>query len=232
VKAYIEDATTTGMASAICAQGQNADDTDPPNDVVYQGNTLLGNKCLVRLSDSYAAGGGHQFRDNTFIRLGSRADYHSIVMGYWIRYLQNNRFIDSHLTGVDLEDNEQYNGPVGARDYSVGHSLWITALGNGSTVLADDSLRVTDNTGTNYRIKTDANGLARIELLSYAYVAAYGEASVTRVAHSGHVLTMDGFPDYTVGTGGLWATSNNESSPVTLHFGDPAGSQLFPIYTP
>ena len=214
VKVDVQDASTS-TASCIVAHGTvNAPLDQLP--VIYEDNVLLSNSMHVRFGDSYAVGGNHQLRRNTYRRTSGQTAYHTIQIGYWVCDTFGNRFIDSIVEGgAGLEDN-LFVG-TGRRDYSVGHSLYIEAERSTGDPIALDSLRLADNTGVNYRVQTDAVGAARLELLEYAYVAPQGAPQATRIAHTGHTFQIDGYEPYVVSPE-LFAISNNEADPVTIVF--------------
>jgi len=126
---------------------------------------------------------------------------------------------------VDLEDNTFFG--TGRREYSVGHSLYVVAM-DGDSPIVGDSLDVQDDTGAAYGsfgTRTDANGVARLELLEYTFAAAEGQPDPTRVTHTGHVLLIEGYEPFAVSPE-LFAIANNGDDPVPIIFGKTKESKL------
>lgn len=214
VKAETQDSQTSD-AACVVAHGLS-DRAASQLPVIYENNTFIANATHVRFGDDYAMGGNHIFRNNIFRRFGSRSDFKTIRMGFWLWNSYNNRFIDSAVEGGAGVDNWEFLG-TGRRDYAVGHSLYLIAQGSGGVPLDLDSLLVSDNTGINYRVQTDATGLARVELIEYAWVANTNAASPTRVNHSGHTLSIPGYLPLVVSPT-LFQVANNSSAPTTVTF--------------
>lgn len=239
VKCEIQDSSTRG--ACVTTQGNQTPyvQDSAGNPVYYTGNTFLSNDVFVRFGDQYSVGGNAQFRNNTFTKFGSLASYKPIRIGYlgnatvgvppdqpvcgfvsapqyWDSY--NNRFIDSVLgSGVAFTSPSVEGTPGGRRDYSVGHSLYIRALGSGAVPLASRTVTVYDNVGLSYTVTTDALGYARVELIDNFYEATNNASSITATVRSGWNLRTSGYQNYTL-SGGELSTSNNSGAPVNIQF--------------
>lgn len=216
--------TITGHGSA-----SNASCANESLPIIYENNTLITNSVFMRFGDDYGGGGHHHFKSNVFQKFGSRTDYTTILVGYntAVDYMFDNIFIDSILgNGVDLEDN-LFAG-MGRREYTVGHSLYVTAQSAPDVPIANALLEVLDNTGSSYNITTDSQGHARLELLEYTYAAATGVPTATKTIHQNHKLHINGFENYTITTE-QFAIRNNGNAPVTLLFA-PLGQSSCPSH--
>jgi hypothetical protein len=101
VKVISEDEKTTQVA-CIAAHGLPSKPDALP--VIYRNNTLIGNVCLVRFGDSYGKGHNHDFIANSFVREGSRPDFHAVVFGGAFMTWGHD-FIDNVIgKGIDLTD--------------------------------------------------------------------------------------------------------------------------------
>ena len=233
IKCDIQDSSTRG--ACVTTQGDQTplvqDSAGLP--VYYTNNTFLTNDVFVRFGDQYSVGGNANFRHCTFTKFGSLASFKPIRIGYlgtttvsacgitngtqyWDSY--NNRFIDSVLgSGVAFTAPSVEGTPGGRRDYSVGHSLYVRALGSGGTPLASRTITVYDNIGLSYTTTTDASGIARVELIDDFYEALNNASSITHTTRSGWNLRTSGYQNYVL-SGGELSTSYNAGSPVDIQF--------------
>ena len=232
VKCEVQDTDTRGACVIGEGDGYNLSGTELP--VYYNGNTFISNDVHVRFGERYGSGGNHQFRNCVFNKLGSRAQFVPVRIGYGDFASYRNRFIDSSLGGgvalapalwqggVDFSNPNNResgvdNAPAGRRDYSVGHSWYITALGNGGLPLQNVVLNVTDSRGASYTTTTNSSGVARLELISNSYEALAGIGTPTSYTHTGHQISTAGYAAHVI-TGGEFSISNNPGSPTTVQF--------------
>lgn len=216
-----ETTTSVVRGAAINLQGNTTPGAAANENPCYiENNTILTNDRFLRFGDKYSCGGHQQFRNNTFTKTGTSGTYEPMRFGEgnnaWDSY--GNRLIDSVLgTGVSLS-TPALDGTGGRRDYSIGHSLYIRALGNGDVPLANATVTVNDNTGLSLTVTTDASGIARVEIIEDFYEALDGAGAMTHTTRSGWNLQTAGYGTRTL-TAPELAVSNNSASPLAIRFG-------------
>ena len=218
IKTEVLDDVTEAPAACVVGHGlSDRHDTQLP--ILYRNNRFISNRLHVRFGDSYASGGNHHFRNNTFERLGNRSDYVTIQIGAWIYHSYNNLFLDNAMEeGTDLENNLfDTNRETAILEYAVGHSLYILAQTANGDPIVNTPIRVEDNTGTRFEGVTGVSGVSRIELLEYGYEALEGTADPTRVLHENHTINIDGYSPYVVSPSDF-AIRDNENEPLVTIF--------------
>lgn len=215
VKTEVLDDETTSEAACVVGHGNSAS-ADVQLPVRYENNRFISNRLHVRFGDDYAGGGNHQFRWNTFEKIGSRPDYHMIQMGYWTYPSYGNLFIDSEtLGGADLEDSEFTGSASVLCDYAVGHSLHVILEDGAGTPLGNRTIAVQDSSGTTFTGTTDADGRARLELLEYTYRKDAGQSNATKILHADHEVLVDGMSAIPLSQQQL-EIRDNEENPLVL----------------
>lgn len=216
-----ETTTSVVRGAAINLQGNTTPGAAANENPCYiENNTILTNDRFLRFGDKYSCGGHQQFRNNTFTKTGTSGTYEPMRFGEgnnaWDSY--GNRLIDSVLgTGVSLS-TPALDGTGGRRDYSIGHSLYIRALGDNDAPLPGATVTVNDNTGLSMTVTTDAQGYARVEIIEDFYEALNGAASMTHTTRSGWNLQTAGYATRVL-TAPELAISDNEATPLTIRFG-------------
>lgn len=216
-----ETTTSVVRGAAINLQGNTTPGAAANENPCYiENNTILTNDRFIRFGDKYSCGGHQQFRNNTFTKTGTSGTYEAIRFGEannpWDSY--GNRLIDSVLgTGVSFAA-PAVDGTGGRRDYSLGHSLYIRALGNGDVPLASATVTVNDSAGLSMTVTTDASGIARVEIIEDFYEALDGAGAMTHTTRSGWNLQTAGYATRTL-TAPELVVSNNSASPLAIRFG-------------
>jgi len=216
-----ETMTSVVRGAAINLQGNTTPGAAANENPCYiENNTILTNDRFIRFGDKYSCGGHQQFRNNTFTKTGTSGTYEAVRFGEannpWDSY--GNRLIDSVLgTGVSFAA-PALDGTGGRRDYSIGHSLYIRALGNGDVPLANATVTVNDSAGLSLTVTTDASGIARVEIIEDFYEALDGAGAMTHTTRSGWNLQTAGYGTRTL-TAPELAVSNNSASPLAIRFG-------------
>jgi hypothetical protein len=96
----------------------------------------------------------------------------------------------------------------------IGHSLVVVAKDTNGTVLANRQIMLRDSTGITYTGTTDANGVAKLELIDYALTGPVTTNGVTKVGRTGHEALIAGFNALAVSL----ATPSDPTNPFVLTF--------------
>ncbi|MFB3893834.1 MAG: hypothetical protein ACE15C_17620 [Phycisphaerae bacterium] len=198
IKAFSEDEKMNSRG-AICVCGESKLDDAP---MLYEDNTVLSNFCNVVLGDSYGVGCNSRFVNNTFIRLGERADYRTIQCGYWILDSVGHIFLDSKFEGGAGYDKVKFNGGMvklsesdakkypdakGNRDFTVEWTIsLVTAAGAKVTAKDKDGKEVFSGTA-------DKDGKLDIPLAQCKYDAPGGlpEGQFKKVELTPHTIIVE-----------------------------------------
>jgi len=216
-----ETTTSVVRGAAINMQGNTTAGASANENPCYiENNAILTNDRFLRFGDKYSCCGHHQFRGNTFTKTGTSGTYDPVRFGEannpWDSY--GNRLIDSVLgTGVALVP-PAVDGSGGRRDLSIGHSLYLKALGNGDIPLANATITLNDSAGLSLTVTTDTLGVARVEIIEDFYEALDGAGAMTHTTRSGWNLQTAGYGTRTL-TAPELAVSNNAANPLTIRFG-------------
>ncbi len=216
-----ETTNSVVRGAAINLQGNTTPGAAANENPCYiENNTILTNDRFLRFGDKYSCGGHHQFRNNTFTKTGTSGQYEAVRFGHqnnaWDSY--GNRLIDSVLgTGVSFSA-PALDGTAGRRDYAIGHSLYIRALGDNDVPLANATITVNDSAGLSLTTTTDAGGYARVEIVEDFYEALDGAGAMTHTTRSGWNLQTAGYGTRVL-TAPELAVSNNPATPLNIRFG-------------
>ncbi|KPK48854.1 MAG: hypothetical protein AMK72_05905 [Planctomycetes bacterium SM23_25] len=145
----------------IVVCGCDGDPKDYPV-TLFRDNRIISNFCHVRLSEPYGMGINALFVNNTFERVGGRANYRLVHAGYWKFQTTGTRFIDSVFKGDTGYDKVVFEG-TGEREFSVGFTLTVkTAPGASVTITGKDGREA-------HKGVAAADGSVRVQLLAYTH---------------------------------------------------------------
>ena len=184
IKAVVEDPSDGN--GAVCINGYA-----PSNSlsVTITHNRIISNFCNVRLADDYGGGSNALFIENTFVRIGDRADYRLIGIGYDWQTAVGHRFIDNEFEGGASYDDVVFvdNGP---RDFTVEWTLTVNTAAFANMTI-EDAFGVEVFSG-----QADASGTVSVVLVEYL------EESSGRTYSTPHTVTVDlaGQSDWTTVT--------------------------------
>lgn len=223
VKVMVDDAQTEN-AACIVAQGL-ADRMPLQLPILYQNNRIISNICNIRFMDDYGGGGNHDFKQCTLVREGSDSRYRTLINGFWYWDCYNNDFIDTAVEGGASLDNYEFIG-TGRRDFSVGHTLYVRAQNPQGQPLANQTIEVHDFTGMPFTGRTDASGVAQLELMDYTMLADRNQASPAKILRNGHYARIPNYYPVSI-TASILAERRDVNNPYPLTF-YPVGSTSEP----
>lgn len=224
--------SSTDPASCFVLQGlQDKLNTALP--IYYRGNELISNVRHFRFGDNYGVGGRHRFVDTTITKIGSDVRYNAIEIGYYVYHTYESWIIDSNLgSGVDLT-TPTFSG-TGIRDYSVGHTTYITAKNSVNQPIINSVINVADNItsspGWYFQGTTDSLGRILLYVLEDIWAAPAG-GSMTHTARTSQVLNIAGYQPLNM-SGALFAIKDNPV-PVDVVFPTPTATiQILSVQVP
>ncbi|MCB4756109.1 MAG: hypothetical protein LHV69_03600 [Elusimicrobia bacterium] len=224
VKVMVDDAQTS---NAACVVAQGLPDRVPLQlPILYQNNRFISNICNIRFMDDYGGGGNHDFKGCTLVREGNDSRYRTLINGFWYWDSYNNDFIDTTVEGGASLGNYEFIG-TGRRDFSVGHSLYVRAQNPQGQPLANQTIEVHDFTGMPFTGRTNADGVAKLELMDYTMLADRNQANPTRILRSGHFARIPSYCPVAI-TASILAERRDASNPYPLTFA-PLGSMSGPV---
>ncbi|GAG15628.1 unnamed protein product, partial [marine sediment metagenome] len=164
-----------GIKSACIA----VDGGDSSAVMLFEGNRIIGNYCMVRIGESYGIGENVRFYDNTFVREGyERLDYAIISVGFSSADTGNNYFIDSVFEGDTDYSDVIFGGTGTLREMYAGWTLRVETEADANVVIKNVS-----NTEV-YNGQADTNGVVEVELLQYK------EEESGRTYYTDHTVTV------------------------------------------
>ena len=137
--------------------------------------------------------------------------------GYWT-YDSYITLIDSKLQpGVSMEPSDVYLETSSGSDnvIIIGHSIYIKALGPSNNEITNTEIEVHDNKGVSYKTRTNANGIAVLELINYELNNSESEGTISKYTRTSHSASIDGRGSVTLPID----ITNNENNPYILSFG-------------
>lgn len=186
IKTEVQD-EITDYVPCVVAQGLS-DRAGEQLPVRYIENILMSNSCQVRFGDSYGCGGNHRFVGCRLVRLGTRAGYRTLGLGWWKYVSVDNAFVDCETEGgASLEST--FVGGTGRIEYSVGHGLYVQLRRESGDPVEGVEVWVEDSCGATPRVLTDGEGRAQLEILEYLMRADSGRGPM-RIERENHAVVV------------------------------------------